>query len=147
MERFFTQKLIVTILSPFIGTKLFCLTAMACLLFLFSSTTTVHGQAGDAAFTTNLRNVPLTKNGANFDKKILFSGTQYFKIIGTGVSTTYCTGSSFLQWSANPWTAGALTQTTPLSIFSIKWFVNLVETRFIYHLVTSRFNGRLQDDR
>jgi uncharacterized repeat protein (TIGR01451 family) len=71
--------------------------------------------ADDAAFTTNLRNIPLTKNGANFEKKILFSGTQYFKIIGTGVTTTYCTGSSFLQWSANPWTAGALTKTIPLS--------------------------------
>jgi hypothetical protein len=71
--------------------------------------------ADDAAFTTNTHNVPLTKNGTNFEKKLLFSGTQYFKIIGTGVTTTYCTGSNFLQWSANPWTAGALTKTTPLS--------------------------------
>ena len=71
--------------------------------------------ADDAAFTTNIHNIPLTTNGANLEKKLLFSGTQYFKIIGTGVTTTYCTGSNFLQWSANPWTAGALTKTIPLS--------------------------------
>jgi large repetitive protein len=71
--------------------------------------------ADDAAFTTNVRNVLMTKNGTNYEKKLLFSGTQYFKLIGTGVTTTYCTGSSFLQWSANPWTAGALTKTIALS--------------------------------
>jgi uncharacterized repeat protein (TIGR01451 family) len=71
--------------------------------------------ADDAAFATNLRTVLLIKNGANYEKKCVFTGTQYLKIIGTGTTTTYCTGSSYLQWSANPWTAGALTQTTPLS--------------------------------
>jgi uncharacterized repeat protein (TIGR01451 family) len=71
--------------------------------------------ADDAAFTTNLRTVLLTKNGANYEKKVVFTGTKYFKIIGTGTTATYCTGSSYLQWSANPWTAGSLSQTTPLS--------------------------------
>ena len=72
--------------------------------------------ADDAAFTTGLRTVNLSKKGANYERKTLFStGTHYFKLIGTGLTTTYCTGSSFLQWSANPWTAGALTKTTPLS--------------------------------
>jgi uncharacterized repeat protein (TIGR01451 family) len=71
--------------------------------------------ADDAAFTTNVRNVLMAKNGTNYEKRILFNGTQYFKLIGTGITTTYCTGSSFLQWSANPWTAGALTKTIPLS--------------------------------
>jgi uncharacterized repeat protein (TIGR01451 family) len=72
--------------------------------------------ADDAAFTTGLRTVALTKNGANYEKRLLFAtGTRYFKLIGTSTSSTYCSGSSFLQWSANPWTAGALTKTTPLS--------------------------------
>ena len=72
--------------------------------------------ADDAAFTTGLRTVNLSKKGANYERKTLFAtGTRYFKIIGTGTTTAYCAGSSFLQWSANPWTAGALTKTTPLS--------------------------------
>lgn len=72
--------------------------------------------ANDAAFTTGLRTVGLSKKGLNYEQKVLFpTGTHYFKLIGTGLTTTYCTGASFLQWSANPWTAGALTKITPLS--------------------------------
>ena len=72
--------------------------------------------ADDVNFTTALRTVALLKNGSNQEQKISFAtGTHYFKLIGTGTTTTYCAGSSFLQWSANPWTAGALTKTMPLS--------------------------------
>jgi hypothetical protein len=48
MKKSYTQKLIVSSLSHFIGTKLFCLTSIACLVFSFSNITTVRGQAADA---------------------------------------------------------------------------------------------------
>jgi uncharacterized repeat protein (TIGR01451 family) len=72
--------------------------------------------ADDAAFTTGLKTIGLSKKGGNYEQKTVFpTGTHYFKLIGTGLTTTYCMGSSYLQWSANPWAAGTLTKTTPLS--------------------------------
>jgi large repetitive protein len=71
--------------------------------------------ADDAALTTNVQFLLMTTNGANQEKLYDFNGVKYFSFAGSLASETYCSGSHYIRWATQGWTAGSLTKTVNLA--------------------------------
>ena len=71
--------------------------------------------ADDANFNTNVRYVPMSVNSTNRDCQFNFNGIKYFTFGGTATASTYCSGSQYVRWVTQGWTAGSLTKNISLS--------------------------------
>ena len=71
--------------------------------------------ADDAALTTNVQFISMAINGANQQINYDFNGVKYFTFAGSLASEMYCSGSHYVRWATQGWTAGTLTKTVNLT--------------------------------